>query len=133
MKSNKQTLFLMAIVRIGKGSLCRLERSRAFEILKADSSYYKVVGTFDVAQRTLSKLMAIYREKCSVRSGRPKKDTVLSLVKKKPRYIHWRKILSYLVQQHGRMTIYLAGDMRFYKEVWMIYSLKVCRFNLECK
>lgn len=72
----------MAIVRIGKGSFCRLERSRAFEILKADSSYYKVVGTFDVAQRTLSKLMAIYREKCSVRSGRPKKDTDLSLVKK---------------------------------------------------
>lgn len=53
----------MAIVRIGKWSFCRLERSRTFEILQAGSSLYEVAGMFDVAQRTLSKLMAIYREK----------------------------------------------------------------------
>lgn len=62
----------MAIVRIGKGSFCRMERPRAFEILKADSSYYKVVGTFDVAQISLLKLMAIYRDKmfCQIRAAK---------------------------------------------------------------
>lgn len=77
----------MAIVRIGKGSFCRLERPRAFEILKADSSYYKVVGTFDVAQRTLSKLMAIYRNKmfCQIRAAKIKRQHrfILVIIKKK--------------------------------------------------
>lgn len=65
----------MAIVRIGKGSFCRLERSRAFKILQAGSSLYKVAGTFDVAQRTLSMLMAIYRKNVLSDQGGQKKKT----------------------------------------------------------
>lgn len=80
LKSNTQALLSMAIVRIGKGSFCRMERPRAFEILKADSSYYKVVGTFDVTQRSLLKLMAIYRDKmfCQIRAAKKKTTQIYS-------------------------------------------------------
>lgn len=61
-RSNTQAMLLMIIVRIDKVSFSRLKISWAFEMLQAGSSLYKVAWTLDVAQRTLSKLMAIYRE-----------------------------------------------------------------------